>query len=200
MASPRRIGTEDSKTRAALLDAAERVMVEDGYAAATSRRVAARAGLKPGLVHYYFRTMDDLFIALFRRRAEQGLEKQAKALASAQPLWSMWELAADRLNTTLMMELMALANHRKRLKAEIAAHSERSRGFQIEAASGLVERYGFADDPNAAVTIMVLMSSISLLLTIEDTFGIARGHAEAIALVERYLHDLEGERRPPDLG
>ena len=66
-----------------LLDAAERVMIAEGYAAVTSRRVAAEAGLKPQLVHYYFATMDDLFLAVFRRRAEVGLERQAAALASA---------------------------------------------------------------------------------------------------------------------
>ncbi len=57
-------------------------MLEEGYAAVTSRRVAAQAGLKPQLVHYYFRTMDDLFLAAYRRRAEQGLERLAQALAS----------------------------------------------------------------------------------------------------------------------
>ena len=63
--SSRRIGSRDSKTRAQLLDAAERLMRDEGYAAVTSRRVAAEAGLKPQLVHYYFRTMDDLFVDLF---------------------------------------------------------------------------------------------------------------------------------------
>ena len=42
------------------MDAAEQLLLEEGYAAVTSRRVGARAGLKPQLVHYYFRTMDDL--------------------------------------------------------------------------------------------------------------------------------------------
>ena len=60
------------RPRGALLDAAEQLMLEEGYAAVTSRRVAAQAGLKPQLVHYYFRTMDDLFLAVFRRRAEPG--------------------------------------------------------------------------------------------------------------------------------
>ena len=46
---------------------------EEGYAAVTSRRVADAAGLKPQLVHYYFRTMEDLFLEVFRRRAEEGL-------------------------------------------------------------------------------------------------------------------------------
>ena len=47
MASPRRIGAQDSKTRALLLEAAERLMLEEGYPAVTSRRVASKAGLKP---------------------------------------------------------------------------------------------------------------------------------------------------------
>ena len=73
--SPRRIGAEDSATRAQLLDAAEQLLLEEGYAAVTSRRVAAKAGLKPQLVHYYFRTMDDLFVEVFRRRAEANLAR-----------------------------------------------------------------------------------------------------------------------------
>jgi TetR/AcrR family transcriptional regulator len=67
--SERRIGAPDAKNRGVLLDAAEQLMLEDGYAAVTSRRLAVRAGLKPQLVHYYFRTMDDLFLEVFPRRA-----------------------------------------------------------------------------------------------------------------------------------
>src|SRR5258708_37148964 len=87
MTSARRIGAPDAKNRGVLLDAAEQLLLEDGYAAVTSRRVADRAGLKPQLVHYYFRTMEDLFLEVFRRRAEEGLRVLATALASPQPLW-----------------------------------------------------------------------------------------------------------------
>src|SRR5579862_7908654 len=108
-------------SRSALLRAAETLMRESGYAGVTSRRLAARAGLKPQLVHYYFRTMDDLFLALFRRRAEQGLERQARALDSAQPLWTLWDLSRDQRGTALTMEFTALANHRKAIQAELSA-------------------------------------------------------------------------------
>ena len=74
MASARRIGAPDAKNRGVLLDAAEELLLQEGYAAVTSRRVADAAGLKPQLVHYYFRTMEDLFLEVFRRRAEEGLE------------------------------------------------------------------------------------------------------------------------------
>ena len=40
MASKRRMGPQDSETSAALLDAVEHVLREEGYAAASSRRVA----------------------------------------------------------------------------------------------------------------------------------------------------------------
>ena len=64
MTAPRRMGTETSETRFLLLDITEQVMLQDGYAAVSSRRVAKDAGVAPALVHYYFGTLDDLFVAV----------------------------------------------------------------------------------------------------------------------------------------
>src|SRR5688500_20271100 len=138
MTASRRIGAEDSATRKALLDAAQQLMLEEGYAAVTSRRVASAAGLKPQLVHYYFRTMDDLFLALVRRGAEQNLERQQRALASPQPLRALWEFATDPTGTRLAMEFSALANHRKGIRDELAAYGEQFRRLQTEALADLL--------------------------------------------------------------
>jgi AcrR family transcriptional regulator len=194
MASPRRIGTETSPTRAALLDAAADLMLEEGYAAVTSRRLAEKAGLKAPLVHYYFRTMDDLFIALFRRLSERGLERQAKVLASDQPLWSLWEFVKDDPNTALTMELLALANHRKALRAEIATSGERFRSLQLEVVSRVLHDQNVDPATYPPIAVIVLISSISRFLVMEEAFGIFAGHAETIALVEHYLAQLEGPR------
>ncbi|HSA39912.1 MAG TPA: TetR family transcriptional regulator, partial [Mycobacterium sp.] len=51
-----------------LLEATARIIREEGYAAATSRRVAAEAGVKQALVYYYFPTMDDLFVEVLREK------------------------------------------------------------------------------------------------------------------------------------
>ena len=67
-------------------------MLEEGYAAATSRRVAAKAGVKPALVHYYFPSMDDLFLAVLREGAETNLVRQREALADDEPLHALWKL------------------------------------------------------------------------------------------------------------
>jgi AcrR family transcriptional regulator len=191
----RRLGAETSKSRAALLDAAERLMLHEGYAAVTSRRVAAAAGLKPQLVHYYFRAMDDLFLALFRRRAEQGLERQAQALASPQPLWALWDLSRDPRGTALTMEFVALANHRKPIRTEIATSAERFRADQLRGLEPVLVQYGIAEMCPPLV-FTVLLSSTSRFLVIEsETLGMTTGHAETVAFVEDFLTRLEGERR-----
>jgi AcrR family transcriptional regulator len=196
----RRIGTETSRTRALLLDAAEKLMFEEGYAAVTSRRVAARAELKPQLVHYYFRTMDDLFLALYRRRAEQGIERQARALAAEQPLWALWDLNRDPRGTAMTMEFTALANHRKAIRAEIAASAERYRAEQVGGIASVLERYGVGPDAIPPVVCSVLITAVTRVLVIEEeTLGMTTGHGETLAFVEALIRQLEGERRvgPP---
>ena len=84
--APRRVGAENSATRALILDATEQLIREEGYAAVSTRRVAARAGLKPSLVHYYFTTTDDLLLAMSRRGAEESDRMIEEALRSDDPV------------------------------------------------------------------------------------------------------------------
>jgi AcrR family transcriptional regulator len=196
MTTARRIGAPDAKNRGVLLDAAEQLMLEEGYAAVTSRRVAEKAALKPQLVHYYFRTMDDLFLAAFRRRAEEGLEAQAQVLQAPQPLWALWRFSTDPAATAITSEFIALANHRKALKAEIAYYAERFREEQRKALSTVLDRYGIDRAEVPALVWSVLMTSISRVLVIEQALGMSAGHAETVEFVERYLRRLEGAPEP----
>jgi AcrR family transcriptional regulator len=193
MTSPRRIGAPDAKNRGVLLDAAEHLMLEEGYAAVTSRRVAEKAALKPQLVHYYFRTMDDLFLAAFRRRAEQGLEVQARVLQAPQPLWALWRFSTDPAATAITMEFIALANHRKALKAEIAYYAERFREEQRKALTTILDRYDVARVKIPPLVWSVLMTSVSRVLVIEQALDMSAGHSETVEIVESYLRHLEGD-------
>jgi AcrR family transcriptional regulator len=195
MASERRIGAEDSQTRLALIDAAQLLMIEEGYAAVTSRRVAAKAGLKPQLVHYYFRTMDDLFVAMLRRGAEHNLERQAQALASPEPLRALWEVSFDPTGTALAVEFTALANHRKAIRAEIAAFAEQFRQGQADALAAVYADYGIDPDGLPPITLLVLMTAVSRVVAMERSLGISSGHEETLALVEGLLTRLEADRR-----
>jgi AcrR family transcriptional regulator len=55
-----------SGTRGAILDAARRAFAEQGYQRATIRGVAELAGVDPALVHHYFGTKQELFVAAVR--------------------------------------------------------------------------------------------------------------------------------------
>jgi AcrR family transcriptional regulator len=193
MASNRRIGDESSKTRAELLDATEQLMLEEGYAAVTSRRVAQRAGLKHQLVHYYFRTMDDLFLAAFRRRAEEGLQREVEAFGSSQSLRVLWAFSDDPTSTALWIEFAALANHRKSIRAEVARYGEMFRIRQTEVLTKVMEQQGIDVERFPPISVMVLITSVSQILVMEEALGITVGHAETREVLNRYLEELEGQ-------
>ena len=64
----RRPGAPD--TRAAILAAARELFASSGYAGTTIRGVAAAAGVDAALVHHYFGTKDDLFLAALEVRVD----------------------------------------------------------------------------------------------------------------------------------
>lgn len=191
-ASSRRIGAPESKTRALLVDAAERLMLAEGYAAVSSRRVAAEAGLKPQLVHYYFRSMDDLFLAVLRRRAEERLERYALALASNRPLRALWELTIDPRGSVFTMEFAALANHRKAIRAEITAYAERVRHMQLDALRRVLDGAGISQDECPPVVVLQAMTGLSQVIALEEALGMRTGHDETRAFVARQIDELEG--------
>jgi AcrR family transcriptional regulator len=195
----RRSTVDDSVTRTALLDAAAALMLEDGYAAVSTRRLATKAGVNSALVYYYFGTMDGLFIELFHRGAERSYERLKAAMQSPQPLWSLWDLTHDFSNNVLTMEFIALANHRKAIKTEIAAYSRKFRTIELETLSRVLADYGVDVDRWPPVSMILLMAGISRFLHIEEAFEVDTGHAEMVAVIEREIRALEGDRRPADI-
>jgi AcrR family transcriptional regulator len=189
--SSRRIGAQDSKTRAQLIDAAEGLLLENGYAAVTSRRVAARAGLKPQLVHYYFRTMDDLFLEVFRRRADRNLAAFEQAIAADGSLHNLWQLNADPRDTAFTIEFVALANHRKAIRAEIARDAERFRAAQIDAIKEALAACGIGETQLPPIVALLVLTGLSQVLTLEDALGVTAGHETTRAFIERTIAELE---------
>jgi AcrR family transcriptional regulator len=170
-------------------------MVKHGYAAVTTRRVSVVAGVNSGLVHYYFGTMDDLFLALFRRRSERSLQRLDRVLDDPQPLWALWEHSYEPSSNAIVMEFIALANHRKVIKKEIAAYSRKHRRLQLERLTTMLEGYGVDPQQWPAAALVVLMAGAARFLLLEDSFGVDIGHREAVAVIEREIRALEGQRR-----
>jgi len=195
MASSASDGVGEPDARTALLEATERLMLSEGYAAVTSRRVAAEAGVNPGLVYYYFGPMDELFLEVFRRSAARSLDRQAEALASEQPLWALWDLIRDQTNTALNVEFLALGNHRKAVMAEMKEFSVRFRRLQFEGLSTILAKYGVDSTEWPPEAVMLLMDAAARFMGEERSYGLNLGHTQAITVVERLISRLEGKRR-----
>ena len=181
----------DSTTRDMLIGATIQLMVDEGYAAATSRRVAAEAGVKPALVHYYFPTMDELYLEVFRRGAAGYLERQKEALASKRPLHAFWDVLTEPKDTRLLLEFMGLGNHRKAIRTEIAAWSERWREMQITALNFIVREHGVDTSEFPPAGLALIIAAVGRMLILEQALGTALGHREAVALVDRFLDRFE---------
>jgi AcrR family transcriptional regulator len=189
--SPRRIGAADSKTRAQLLDAAELLLLEDGYASVTSRRVAARAGLKPQLVHYYFRTMDDLFLEVFRRRAEENVVRVERAIAADGSLRALWQLNDDLRGARFNIEFVALANHRKAIRTEIARYAERFRAAQLDAVTTALNELGVTEDRIPPIVALLMMTGLTQVLALEDALGMTAGHDTTRSFIETTIARID---------
>ncbi|MFG1935316.1 TetR/AcrR family transcriptional regulator [Mycobacterium sp. NPDC048908] len=183
-----RIGRE--ATREALIEATAQIMLEEGYAAATSRRVAAKAGVKPALVHYYFPSMDDLFVAVLRDKAEHNLQRQREAIADAQPLHALW-LLNSATDAQLFTEFLAMANHRKAIRSEISAYAMRFRDLEEGVVTLALKARGVDLEQFPPVVMSMIMGGLARMVMHEQGLGITHGHEEATAFIERCLDRFE---------
>src|SRR3569623_2512764 len=158
------------------MESTAQIMREEGYAAATSRRVAARAGVRSALVYYYFPTMDDLFVAVLQAGSEASLAKMRQTITADEPLRALWSLNTDPRWTGLSAEFVALANHRKVISAELKSYAERVRDIETAAATVALRAHGvdLTEFPPVAISMLVTQTARSLCN--ESAIGMTGGH------------------------
>ena len=193
----RRAATEEKLTR--ILDATEEIMLRVGYAAVSSRSVAGAVGIQAPLLHYYFPTIDDLFVAVLRRRSEQSVQRMASALASAEPLRAWWQLVSDPRGTALLLELLAAANHRPPLRDEVGKAAYEVRRLQVETLTTLLDEYGLDPAEFPPVLIAATMQGLAFAVVADQVAGYDTAPDEAAAATARLLESLE-KRRAQRLG
>jgi AcrR family transcriptional regulator len=127
----RRTGPKGEHRRAAILAAARRVLVDDGYDAFVLREIAARVGVMLGNLQYYYATRDDLLEAVIRAEfaansaeiaalAEGRGTADARLAAITRRLLEVWAREGGRVYA--VMSFLALHQPRfRRLHREIYA-------------------------------------------------------------------------------
>ncbi|MCV7280356.1 TetR/AcrR family transcriptional regulator [Mycolicibacterium flavescens] len=190
MPSGRKPAAPDTNARDRLIEATAKLMRDEGYAAATSRRVAAEAGVKQALVYYYFPTMDDLFVEVLRSGADASLERMRAALTADDPLQTLWDMNSDSRLTGLNTEFMALANHRKIIRTELRAYAERVRDIETAAVTVAMRARGLDTEKYPPVAISMLIAQTARSLCNEDAVGVTLGHAELRSLIAARLAEF----------
>jgi AcrR family transcriptional regulator len=167
--------------------------------------VAAKAEVTSGLVQYYFPTLDDVFVAAIRRRAERNLERLVESLRTRadEPLRALWEFSRDEATAALMTEFTALGNHRKSIRAVIAEVSEDVRKAQLDALEAKWGKDGPPESDLSTAALLFLLTGIPKMITLEAGVGVSLAHADVTDAFERYLDAVEprpDSRRPAPAG
>ena len=197
MTAERQPPKESGGVRDAILDATESIMVEEGYAAVTSRRVAERAGLKSKLVHYYFRTMEDLFVAVYERSEKEFLRRHLEAATSRNPIRALWELSLQAKRTRLSQELLALGNHKKAIGKITARVIDQIQSINVAFIGKYLDELGVDRERYPPAVISYFINGVSRSMVTDDTLGLPGARTEILGFVERLLEELEARRGVP---
>lgn len=184
------MGPPDSATFNVLLDAAERVMREEGYAAASSRRIAEEAGLKQQLVYYYFKTMDELLLAAFKRRTSLALERIDQEIAADKPIQTIWKSWNSTVDAKLVFEFIALANHHEGIREEVNRFTAIAREKHAAAIARQLEKRGAEVGLLTADALAFLLYSTALILGREAAMGMTAGHENVLKLFDWGLDQI----------
>lgn len=182
--------TARSAAEEALLDAAERLLVEAGHAGVTTRRLAEEAGVNHGLVHYYFGSIENVLVRTLERFTERLIARQRALYEADQPFIEKWRTAMrylveeDVQYQKVWLELQALAWNRPELREHVVAVNAEWRAVLLEAFDPVRRDYG-VDVPLEALVSLVMTFNEGIIL--ERQSGIETGHRELLDWIDRWL-------------
>jgi AcrR family transcriptional regulator len=184
------------KPEEALLDAAERLLVEVGYAGITTRRLAAEAGVNHGLVHYYYGSLENLLVQVLERFTARMIERQRAMYAAEMPFIEKWRtamryLVADSDYQKVWWELQALAWNRPELREHVAHVDDEWRAVLTEAFAEPHERYGLELPLDALVSLVITFNAGVIL---QRLAGITTGHQELLDWIDGWIERKEKEQ------
>jgi AcrR family transcriptional regulator len=194
-----KVSTARSAAEGALLDAAERLLVEVGSAGITTRRLAEEAGLNHGLVHYYFGSIENVLLRTLERFTKRLIERQRAMYAAPDvPFIEKWRtamrylMADDVAYEKVWWELQALSWNRPELRDPVARVNDEWRAVLTEAFAEPRKRYGI-EMPLEALVSLVMTFNEGIIL--ERLSGIDAGHRELLEWIDGWMETKEREWR-----
>ena len=189
-------------SRTALLEAAERLLIDQGHAAITVRSVATEAGVNHGLVRYYFQTLDNLLVESFDRFSNELFERQRILYAEDRPFIEKWRSAMgyieieDRKSgySKLWLEMQAMAWNRPDLQTRLQHINRGWRAILTDAFTEAMDDYGIDTDQFPVDAVVSLVMTFNLGLQLEAVGGITDGHDTLLTMIDNHLQHLENNK------
>jgi AcrR family transcriptional regulator len=187
-----------TETEEAFLDAAERLLVSAGYAGVSVRRLAEEAEANHGLVHYYFGSMEELFLRVLERFTGRLIERQTEMYAADVPFIQKWRAAMRFLDEDLAagypkiwFELQAMAWNHPEMRERVATVNAQWRAVLTDAFRNAFDEYGLdrTEVPVSAVVSLVMTFNEGIML--ERLSGVSQGHRQLLRVIDSWLLTLE---------
>ena len=178
----------------ALLDAAERMLVTDGYARITTRSVAAEAGVNHGLVHYYFGSMEELLLQVLERFTGRLVERQREMYSADVPFLEKWRSAMRYLDEDyaagypkIWLELQAMSWNQPHLQDRVRHVDEEWRSTLRTAFDEALDEHGLDRDSYPLEAVLALVMTFNKGFQLEQVSGIQGGHEDLLAWIDGWL-------------
>jgi AcrR family transcriptional regulator len=192
-----------AETEDAFLDAAERLLIGVGYSGISTRRLAEEAGANHGLVHYYFGSMENLFVRVLERFTERLIARQREMYARTDISGvEKWKTAMGYLESDLAagypkvwLELQALGWNRPDIAERVAQVNRQWRDVLTQAFDRMLDEYGVDREQFPLAGLVSMAMTFNEGIMVERLSGISDGHADLMEMVGRWLESLEEAKR-----
>jgi len=193
--------TPREAARTALLDAAERLLIEAGSTGITTRRLAAEAGVNHGLVHYYFGSVEELLFQAMERFTARLIERQRALYSADIPFVEKWRTAMGFLEEDLeagypkiWAELHALSWNRPQFQERMADVHAQWRAVLTDAVARAKRELDVDSGFFPLEAWVALVMTFNQGLMLERLIGVQEGHRELLAAIDTWLSSLPTER------
>jgi AcrR family transcriptional regulator len=184
-------------------DAAERQLIEVGHVGFLADRLAEEAGVNHGLVHYYFGSMENLFVRVLERFTERLIARQREMYARTDISGAeKWKTAMGYLESDLAagypkiwLELQALGWNRPDIAERVAEVNREWRAVLTDAFDRMMDEYGLDRERFPLAAMVSLVMTFNEGIMVERLSGISAGHRDLTEMVERWLESLEEAKR-----
>ena len=184
---PASAGSEES--RRALVRGAVEALRDVGYAGASAREIARRAGCNQGLVFYYFGSVPNLLLAALdevsetrRLRYQEAVDRASGLAGLVDTAQAVFEEDLDAGHIAVLAEMIAGATSTPGLAPEVAARIAPWRSFAADAVGGVLDGTSL---PALVEPDLLAHAIVALYLGLEMLAHLDGDRAPAIALFDR---------------